>query len=369
MSRLIDLYQAGQSAWLDYIDRNLLINGGLKILVNAGLRGVTTNPAIFLKAITTGREYDAAIRDLLQAYPAIDAATLYEWLVIQDVQMAADILQPVYASSDGADGYVSVEVSPHLAHNTKGTLEAARHLWKSIGRGNVMLKVPATREGLPAIEQLIAEGIPVNATLLFSVARYEEVWRAYSRGVSRNSAPGKVASVASFFVSRIDGKVDPLLVQIGTPKALGLRGKIAIANAKMAYQRFQKLLAEPPFSEQRSRGARVQRVLWGSTSTKDPGYSDVRYVESLIGADTVNTIPPATLDAFQDHGVVQPALQEDGDEARRTLAGLEALGINFDTLLQELEKEGIAAFVDAHDRLLVELKEKCFAVAKHFADG
>jgi transaldolase len=367
MLKLISVLEHGQSVWLDYIDRNLVSGGGLASLVTDGLRGVTSNPTIFHKAITQGADYDPAIADLIQAGGDIGTEAVYEWLAVQDVQRAADILAPVYQSSGGVDGYVSLEVSPHLARDTAGTVRSARHLWKAVGRPNLMVKVPATRQGLPAIEVLIAEGINVNVTLLFSVERYAEVFESFTRGLSANPEPGRVASVASFFVSRIDGKVDPLLERIGTPQALHLKARIAIASARVAYQRFRAMAVADAFAEQRRRGARVQRLLWGSTSTKDPAYRDVLYVESLIGPDTVNTVPPKTLEAFVDHGEVRSTLEDDTEGARRDLQALARLGIDLDAVTRELEEEGVAAFARSYDELLAALKERLVTVAKDYA--
>ncbi|AOY87444.1 transaldolase [Marinobacter salinus] len=358
----------GQSIWLDYIDRNLLLRGGLEALIEQGLRGVTSNPTIFLKAIKESDDYDDAIRDLLQADHEMDDVTLYQWLTIQDVQMAADVLEPVYVSSDGTDGFVSLEVSPHLAFDTYATVEAARHLWHSVDRPNLMIKVPATMAGLPAIEHLIAEGINVNATLLFSVERYKAVAEAYMRGLSLNPHPEKVASVASFFVSRVDTKVDAALDKIGTPEAESLKGCIAIANAKSAYQYFRETIDSEHYKAQRRRGARPQRPLWASTSTKNPKYSNVLYVEQLIGADTVNTVTPETLDAFQADGELRGTLGSGIRTAKRQLDSLDALGIDLDRIMQELEQEGVRKFADSYDQLLAALKNKRLLVAKHYAD-
>lgn len=367
MSNMLTLYQHGQSMWLDYIDRNLLDNGGLQRLVGKGLRGVTSNPTIFHKAITGSNDYDDAIRDLLQAHPEMDAERLYERLAIQDVQRAADVLHPVHESSGGADGFVSLEVSPHLAHDTAGTIEAVHRLWQAVDRPNLMIKVPGTREGLPAIERLIGAGININVTLLFSVARYQEVAGAYTLGLASNPQPERVASVASFFVSRIDGKIDPMLDAIGTREANRLKGRAAIANAKMAYERYKTLIEGDAFREQLARGARVQRLLWGSTSTKNPDYSDVLYVDELIGPDTVNTVPPQTLDAFQDHGTVALTLERGVEQARRDLDALASLGIDLDEITRELEDEGVAAFADSHDKLIQALDEKRAAVMRDYA--
>lgn len=367
MADIFELFQHGQSLWLDYLGRSLLLDAGLKRLVNTGLRGVTSNPTIFYKAIAGSGDYDDSIRDLLQADHEIAAADIYRWLTVQDTQAAADILRGVYEGSGGMDGYVSLEVSPHLAYDTEGTVQAARHLWRAVDRPNLLVKVPATLEGLPAIEHLIAEGINVNATLLFSVSRYQAVAEAYIRGLALNPEPGRVASVASFFVSRIDGKVDAILDEIGTAKALRLKGKIAIANAKAVYERFKVLFRTEAFARQQAREARVQRPLWASTATKNPQYSDLLYVEGLIGPDTVNTVPPQTLDMFMQHGAVRATLEMDVDTACRDLAELQTLGVDLEPIALELEREGVAAFADSYDRLLEALHKKRNAVAQEYA--
>ncbi|PLW81351.1 transaldolase [Kineobactrum sediminis] len=357
-----------QSAWLDYLDRNLLVGGGLQELIASGLRGVTSNPTIFHKAITGSNDYDDTIRDLLQGDPEVEEEILYEWLAIQDIQRAADILKPVYESSEGADGFVCLEVSPHLAFDTSGTIDAARHLWRAVGRPNLMIKVPGTSHGIPAIESLIAEGINVNVTLLFSVERYKEVVQAHIRGLEQNIHPEDVASVASFFVSRVDTKVDALLDEAGSTDAQKLKGCIAIANAKMAYQHFRETLGSSDWETQHRRGARPQRPLWASTGTKNPEYSDVLYVEQLIGSQTVNTMTPDTLDAFQAHGELYTTLEMQVDVARKQLEALVGYGISLARVTEELEQEGVDKFADSHDKLLAALKDKRFAVAEHFAE-
>jgi transaldolase len=370
MSKFTTLYSSyGQSLWLDYIDRGLLVNGGLKELVSAGVRGVTSNPTIFHKAISEGRLYDDTIRDLMQADPQVDAQTLYQWLTVQDVQMAADLLMALYRSSDRVDGYVSLEVSPHLANDAEGTVDAARHLWRMVERPNLMIKVPATRAGISAIETLIAEGINVNATLLFSTARHEEVMAAYIRGLARTPDPHAVASVASFFISRVDGMIDSALAELDSPEAAALRGRIAIANARLAYNAFRERFGRADFEQQRRRGARVQRPLWASTSTKNPDYRDVVYLESLIGPDTVNTVPPATLDAFQTHGEMRATLQQDDGAAEKDMQALAELGIDLAQVTEELERDGIARFADSYDALLELLNRKRFDVSREFASG
>lgn len=357
----------GQSVWLDFIDRNLVERGGLKILVDEGLRGLTSNPTIFHKAITGGTDYDEDILELAEAGEGMDEETMFQWLAIKDLRMAADILQAVYISSEERDGFVSLEVSPHLAYDTEGTIEAARHLWKIVDRPNILIKVPGTKAGLPAIEQLTAEGINVNVTLLFSVERYKEVIEAHRRGVSKNKNPGKIASVASFFLSRIDTKVDDALDKLGTAEAKQLKGRIAIASAKKAYKYFKAFINYPAFRTERERGAHVQRLLWASTGTKNPAYSDVKYIESLIGADTVNTMPPKTLDAMQAHAELYATLETGMDEARENLEALAGLGINLNQITQELEEEGVKKFADSYDQLMEGLKQKRFELTKQYA--
>ena len=351
MNPLLELKRLGQSVWLDYIHRSLITSGELQRLINEdGVCGVTSNPTIFQKAITGGEDYDAALHAMLSTEPRTPPSAIYETLAIEDIQMAADTLRPVYEETDGADGFVSLEVSPHLAHNTAETIAEARRLWQAVHRPNLMIKVPATPAGIPAIEALIAEGININVTLIFSLAHYEAVAYAYIRGLSRCAAPHRVASVASFFVSRVDTAVDRLLEAIGTPEALALRGKIAIANAKAAYRRFQEIFYGEAFEAWRARGVRVQRPLWASTSTKNPAYSDVLYVEELIGPDTVNTLPPTTLEAFRDHGRVRGAtLKEDPAGADRALAQLAELDIDLNAVTERLQEDGVAAFAASFD--------------------
>ncbi len=359
ISPLKELQKLGQSIWLDYIRRSLITSGELQRLVEEdGLRGVTSNPAIFEKAIDGSTDYDEALRALLARESHTSADVLYEVLTIEDIRMAADVLGPVYLETSGLDGYLSLEVSPHLAHDTLGTIAEARRLWKTVDRPNLMIKVPATPEGVAAIEKLIAEGINVNVTLMFSVAHYEAVAGTYIRGLEKCRDPRRVASVASFFVSRVDTAVDRALEAIGTPQALELRGKIAIANAKNVYRRFRSIFDGDAFSNLRERGARVQRPLWASTGTKNPAYSDVLYMEELIGADTVNTVPPNTLNAFRDHGRARASLQEGLEAADAALLRLKDLGIDLNAIAEKLQADGVKAFVDSFDQLIAGLEKK-----------
>jgi transaldolase len=347
-----------QAVWLDFIERDLLTGGGLaRYVADDGVRGVTSNPSIFQKAIEGGGPYDEAVAGLLGNNPGMTTVALYEALAIADIQSATDILRPVWDETKGGDGYVSLEVSPHLARDTGGTIAEARRLWQAVERPNLMIKVPATPEGIPAIEGLIGEGINVNATLMFSLADYEAVATAYLRGLEANSNPAGVASVASFFVSRVDTKVDAALEAIGTPEALALRGQAAIANAKLAYRRFGELFGPEAFASLSARGAMVQRPLWASTSTKNPDYRDVIYVEELIGPDTVNTLPVATLEAFRDHGEPRTSLLEDVAGADRVFAELAEVGVDIDAITTELQVEGVAAFAKSFDQLLGALDE------------
>jgi transaldolase len=351
----------GQSIWLDYIRRDLITSGQLRRLIEEdGLQGMTSNPTIFEKAIVDSQEYDEDIRAMALEGKGVNA--IYETLSQRDVQNAADEFRSVYDKTAGKDGYVSLEVNPHLAHDTKGTVEEAHRLWKALARPNVLIKVPATSEGLLAIQELISEGINVNVTLLFGLPRYRHVADAYVAGLAARAARGKpqqhVASVASFFVSRIDGLVDPLLekVIVAGGKAADLaktvRGQVAIASAKMAYQIYKEIFWSGRFKDLAVQGARVQRLLWASTSTKNPDESDVKYMEALIGPDTVNTAPLDTLDAYRDHGDPKPRLEQDVEEARLVLARLLELGISLDHVTHQLEDDGVEKFNKPFDKLL-----------------
>jgi len=360
MNRLKALFdEQGQAVWLDFIERTLLTGGGLERMVNEdGLRGVTSNPSIFQKAIEGSEAYDAQIEAVISKNPEMTVVALYEAVAIEDIRAAADILAGVWESSSKSDGFVSLEVSPHLARDTEQTIAEARRLWRTVDRPNLMIKVPATAQGIPAIEQLISEGINVNATLMFSLEDYEGVSGAYIRGLEKCDTPTSVASVASFFVSRVDTKVDAALESIGSDEALALRGKAAVANAKLAYRRFLEIFHGERFAPLAARGARVQRPLWASTSTKNPDYSDVLYVDELIGPETVNTLPVATMDAFRDHGHVRTKVTEDVEAAEATLADLAGLGVDYDAVTAELQVEGVAAFAASFDQLLAALETK-----------
>ncbi len=392
MNPIATLTSLGQSIWYDNIQRRLLENGELAAMIQRGdIRGLTSNPSIFHKAIANSRDYDPALVPM--AWAGYDAARIFERLAVEDIRAAADLLRPLYDETEGADGYVSLEVSPDLAYDTAGTLADARRLWQLVDRPNLMIKIPATEAGLPAIRDAIAEGINVNVTLIFSVERYEAVIDAYLTGLESllkitpplsGEGPGvgaspspfgggargegktiqSIASVASFFVSRLDTKADARLEEIiaaGGPQAeiaRALLGKIAIANAKEAYARFKRVFSSERFRRLEALGARPQRPLWASTSTKNPAYPDTIYVDSLIGPHTVNTVPPKTLAAFKDHGKAAPTLEADLDEARRHLAALDSLGISLAELTRELEEEGVAAFAKAFREMMKTIEER-----------
>jgi transaldolase/glucose-6-phosphate isomerase len=355
MNPLKQLEACGQAPWLDYLKRSLIEKGELKRLIDEdGLKGVTSNPSIFQKAIGESDEYDGAMKAFL-ASGDHSINEIYEHLAIADIRAACDVMAPVYAATKARDGYVSLECSPYLANDTEGTVTEALHLWQTVDRPNLMVKVPATPAGIPAIQRLIAKGINVNITLLFAVSAYEKVVEAYIAGLEEFKKAGgdlsKVASVASFFVSRIDSAVDKALADKGA-KGGALKGKVAIANAKVAYTRYQDLFSGPRWQALADAGAQTQRLLWASTSTKDPAFKDTLYVEAMIGKDTVDTIPPATMDAFRDHGVVKAdAIEDDVPGARQTLASLEALGVSLDKITEDLVVDGVQQFADAFDKL------------------
>ncbi len=360
MNPLNELANRGQAVWLDYIRRSLMDSGELGRLIDEdSLTGVTSNPAIFQKAIAGSEEYDAQIDQLIRDDPHIDTESLFWQLAVADIQQAADGLRPVYDQTDRADGYVSLEVSPRLADDTDGTLAEARRLWAAVDRPNLMIKVPATEAGIPAIETLIGEGINVNVTLMFSLDHYEAVAHAYIRGLEKLEDPSTVASVASFFVSRVDAKIDPMLAEIDSDDAERLKGNVAIANAKLAYRRYGEIFHGEPFAELREAGAMPQRVLWASTSTKNPDYRDTIYVEALIGSETVNTMPPATLSAFREHGEVRgETLGENVGDAEQHVQKLADLGIDLDRITDDLQREGVEKFVQPFDELMGALEEK-----------
>jgi transaldolase len=358
-NRLQRLKDCGQSVWLDYIRRDLIVGGELRRLVEEdGIAGVTSNPTIFEKAIAASAEYDDGLRAAIVSHPEAGSPALFERLAVEDVQMTADVLRPVYDATDGADGFVSIEVSPDGARSTEGAIEEARRLWREVNRPNLMVKVPSSVVGIPAVEALIAEGINVNITLMFSIRHYEAVAQAYLRGLDRAPDIRRISSVASFFISRVDTVVDRELEALGTPAALALRGTIAVANAKRVYRRFQEIFLGEPFLSFKRRGARIQRPLWASTGTKNPAYSDVLYVESLIGPHTVNTMPPATLDAFRDHGKVALTVERGLEEAEAALARIASLGVRLDEITEKLVVDGEAAFAASFEKLLVALDEK-----------
>ena len=359
MNSIQTLRTFGQSIWLDVISRSLLTSGELKRLVDEGVTGVTSNPSIFQKSICETSDYDSAIQTATVSQPGIDVSALYEKLAIEDICMAADILRPIYDTSGSQDGFVSLEVSPHLSNQTKVTISEARRLWELVGRPNLMIKVPATPKGIPAIESLTSQGINVNATLIFSVAQYETTARAYIRGLEKNPNPSKVTSVASFFISRIDTAIDKALENTGSPEALDMRGKTAIACAKMAYRLLNELFYSNSFEKQKTRGGRIQKLVWGSTGTKNTKYSDVMYVEEIIGPDTINTIPMATLNAFLDHGRPRLSLTEDVAAANDLLERLKYLKIDLNAVADRLLEEGVEYFTKAYDGMLDSLKGRC----------
>jgi len=357
----------GQAIWLDYIRRDLIASGELRRLIEEdGLRGMTSNPAIFEKAIAESHIYDQDINDM--ALKNKDVQAIYETLSQRDVQSASDEFRSLYEKTDAADGYVSLEVNPHLARDTQGTVKEARRLWAALKRPNVLIKVPATTEGLPAIQQLISEGINVNVTLLFGLPRYRQVAEAFIAGLEAREAQGKpvkhIASVASFFLSRIDKLVDPQLEKImtqGSDKAdlaKQVHGQVAVASAKMAYQIYKEIFISERFEKLIRKGARVQRLLWASTGTKNPDYSDVKYIEAIIGPDTVNTVPVETLNAYRDHGDPKASLEKDVAEAARTLKRLAELGISIDKVTQQLEDDGVAKFSKPFDKLMETLTQR-----------
>ena len=363
MSKLADLEKLGQSVWFDFIRRSLITSGELKELIDKGVRGITSNPAIFEKAIAGSNDYDEDIKKLSQSDKSVDE--IYEALAFEDIGRAADLLRETYDTSGGIDGYVSLEVNPHLANETEKTVQEAIRLYETLSRPNVMIKVPATAAGLPAVTELIGAGVNVNVTLIFGLENYKAVAEAYISGLEKLAANGptvatghpvnEVASVASFFVSRLDSAIDKELEKINQSQ---LAGKSAIANSKLAYAEFKEIFSGSRWQPLKDKGARVQRVLWASTSTKNPDYVDTLYVDELIGPDTVNTIPPATLDSFMDHGKVAETLTRDGKQAREQIAKLAQLGIDLQAVTQQLQEDGVVAFAKPFDALLQSIAEK-----------
>ncbi|MCL4561217.1 MAG: transaldolase [Chloroflexi bacterium] len=374
MDEIAKIHALGQSIWYDNIQRRLLQNGEFARMIQAGdIRGVTSNPSIFHNAIAKSSDYDAALLPLARS--GMQPEQVFTALAVEDIQAAADLFLPLYTETGGEDGFVSLEVSPYLAHDTAATLAEARRLWELVHRPNLMVKIPATPEGIPAIKMAIASGININVTLIFSLNRYAEVMDAYLSGLEQRLDEHfpieRIASVASFFVSRLDTKVDARLKEIGEKdpslagRVIPLAGKAAIANARLAYAQFQKILSSERLRKLQKQGARLQRPLWASTSTKNQAYRDVVYVEELIGPDTVNTVPPQTLDAFRDHGKVQLTLTENLPEARQVMRDLDELGISMTEITQTLEDEGVKAFADAMTALLEAIAErKAQAVAE-----
>jgi transaldolase / glucose-6-phosphate isomerase len=356
-----ELTTIGQSLWYDNIQRHLLENGEMAAMIARGdIRGVTSNPSIFLHAVTKTKDYESAI--IPPAWSGWESELIFWNLAIEDVRDACDLFMPLYRETHGADGYVSLEVSPALAYNTAATLAEAKQLWQFVNRPNLMVKIPATRQGIPAVRAAIAAGINVNVTLIFSLERYREVIEAYLAGLEQRLTAGlgvsQIASVASFFVSRMDTKVDALLDSIGTPEALGLRGKTAIAYTKLAYLEFLRVFRGEKFAHFKSSGCAIQRPLWASTSTKNPTYPDTLYVDGLIGPGTVNTVPPQTLDAFRDHGKAEVTILDDLDQTNNTIAALQKLGISMDTVTAELENEGVKTFSEAFTAMLSAIEER-----------
>ncbi len=368
---VLELESLGQSIWIDFIRREMISSGELKRLIEGdGVSGVTSNPSIFEKAFAEGQDYDDAIRALI--LEGKDVSTVYQELTVQDIQAVADLLRPTYDSTDGRDGFVSLEVSPKLAYDTEGTIKEARQLWSLVQRPNVMIKVPATKPGIPAIQQLTGEGLNINITLLFGLSRYREVANAYLAGLEALAAKGadlrQVTSVASFFLSRIDVLLDPMLEQkmlaIGRQAdvAARLHGQVAIASAKVAYEIYKEIFGSERFQKLADQGARTQWLLWASTSTKNPAYPDTKYVEPLIGPETINTVPIETLNAYRDHGKPKRTLDQNVAEARKTLAALPSVGIDLDSATDQLEQEGVQKFNTALDKLMTSLKKKQAAI-------
>ena len=365
-SRFKELEQLGQSVWLDNISRDILNNKELEQLISEiGLKGVTSNPTIFQKAIGSGHAYDKQIEELVSVNESLTSDELFEELAIRDIQNAADVLKPVFDKTGGIDGYVSMEVSPLLAYNTEGTNQEARRLNKKINRPNVMIKIPATQEGIPAIKQMISEGICINVTLIFSQQVYEQVADAYISGLEERNKKGlpidKTLSVASFFISRIDTAVDKALDNAGNES---LKGKIAIANAKLVYEKCSELFGSDRFNKLKAKGAKIQRLLWASTSTKNPAYPETIYIDELAGKDTVNTMPPATIEAFKTKGKVYNAIQDKVEEARKQMNDLKDLNIDFSEITKKLTIDGVESFSKSFHDLISTIETKKVSYAK-----
>ena len=362
MADLKALHGLGQAMWIDYIRRSFMTSGQLDQWINRGVRGMTSNPTIFDKAIAASEDYDASLRRQVEA--GITLTARYEDLALEDIRLAADSLRPVYEASDGADGYVSLEVRPELSNDTQGTLAEARRLFATLARPNVLIKVPATPEGIPAVEKLIGEGININITLMFSLSHYRDVSEAYLSGLEARAAAGMdlrhVASVASFFVSRVDSAVDKRLERIGEGE---LQGKTAVANSKLAYELFQRTFSGPRWDRLESLGAMKQRVLWASTSTKNPAYPDTLYVDNLIGPDTINTAPLETIEAFLDHGRLEKTIDDGLADAHRQIGRLGEIGVDLDEITQQLQIDGVKAFAASFDSLLSSIEKKQRALA------
>jgi transaldolase / glucose-6-phosphate isomerase len=370
MTVLHNIHQLGQSIWFDNISRGMIRKGELQQMVVQGLLGVTSNPSIFEKSITTSDDYDDQIRDLVKENPDIDSGDIIQELMIEDIRNACDVLKTVYDKTGGADGFVSIEVTPRKAHDTQATVEEVRYLWDRINRPNLMVKIPATDEGVPAIEEMIYEGKNINVTLIFSVDRYKQVADAYISGIERRVKGGEpvdhIASVASVFVSRIDTLVDSLLEEkireafedVEKEQYKNLMGVAAVANIKLVYQAYQEKFTHPRFIRLTERTARVQRPLWGSTSTKNPAYDDLKYVETLIGPDTVNTVPPNTYEAILEKAKPKETIEQDVEKSGEHIEELQKAGIDMDWVMKKLENDGVAAFEKSFDGLYEKLEEK-----------
>lgn len=364
MNKVQQLHELGQSVWLDSISRAMLRPpGDLARRVDEGIRGVTSNPTIFEKAVGGSDDYDGQIAEIIARGADLTPAEVFEELAVTDIQAACDLLRPVYDAADGNDGFVSIEVAPDLAYDTAGTVVAARRLWAAVDRPNVMVKVPATDQGIIAVADLVSEGLNINITLMFSLAVYEAVADAYIRGLESRPNPSGIASVASFFVSRVDTKTDAALEKVGSEEALERRGLTAIANAKLVYRRYQELFEGERFARLAELGAKPQRVLWASTSTKNPDYPDTMYVDGLIGPNTVNTMPPDTVTAFNDHGTVATTLTEGVAEAADFIGSLADVGVSYDEVTQELQIEGVQAFADSMEDLYATIASEIEHVA------